>query len=205
MAGKRNFESFEMKYCSKFDRIELINPKWTRKFPDNFKNIVSNFYTAISPKLFEFGKLFIARSKEDSQGPFRHTGSRLCTKALHALCLFLHFSMLRIMLWSLWQNLDTSGINEIWKNRKATLSLFLNFWLLFVCCNGFVLLMVAMLGGLYIKIRSYRKGRIGSFLIPTLLLVILSHRLNSFSRYRSNICYRTRSVLCSRHLVFAIK
>ena len=64
--------------------------------------------------------------------------------------------------------------------------------------------MVPVLGGLCINTLSFRKGEIGIFLIPKLLLVFPIHRLSNFIRYRLDICFRMQSVLYFRRPVFAI-
>ena len=70
-------------------------------------------------------------------------------------------------------------------------------------CFGFALLGVLVIGDPYDKVLSSLINKIGILLIPKPLLMIQVHRLNSFSRYRLNICYRMRSVLYPRCLVFA--
>ena len=73
-----------------------------------------------------------------------------------------------------------------------------------VYCIGFVLLVFPMLCGLDMNILSFRKGRIGTFPAPTLLLITPVHRLSRVFGI-SQISYHMQSVLCSRRLVFAIK
>ena len=70
-------------------------------------------------------------------------------------------------------------------------------------CSGFVLLKVPVLGGLCINLLSFRIIKIGIFPVSKLLLIVRVHRLNSTFQYRVNICYRMRSVLFLRYLVFA--
>ena len=56
-----------------------------------------------------------------------------------------------------------------------------------VYCTGCVCLRVLKLDDLYIDVLFFRKRKIGTFLIPTQLLIVLIHRWNISSKFRKNI------------------